>query len=169
MAYQPYDYFLYGSLSNYVGPSVTINDLCALVNNSNGAAGNVAITSPQYTYPTVRGMAGGSSTTPAKGRIWLSGNPGDAYKITISDGSLIKTFEFDNNSSVLAGNFLVTIGASVDATTANLIAAINASGLAITASVPTLSDLKVEITLCRSVGQSGGFRQSSNRWTVAAP
>lgn len=153
--------------ANYQGgPGFAMTDICALQNNAAGAQGNIAITTETG---LVRGMQYGDVGLPARGSIFLNANPTDTKKIVISDGVIKKTFEFDSNATVVAGNVAVAIGASIDATNANLVAAINASGLAITASVPTIGDLMVEITLCRIVGQSGGFRKTSKRWTVAAP
>lgn len=40
----------------------------------------------------------------------FSGLPSDGDTITINDGSLITTFEFDNNATVASGNVSVTIG-----------------------------------------------------------
>lgn len=153
--------------ANYQGgPGVAMTDICALQNNVAGAQGNIAITTETG---LVRGMQFGGAALPARGSIFLNANPTDTKKIVIGDGIITKTFEFDSNGSVVVGNVAVVIGASIDATNANLVAAINTSGLAITASVPTIADLMVEITLCRIVGQSGGFRRTSKRWTVAAP
>lgn len=56
--------------------------------------------------------------------ITLTGNPADTNTITISDGAVSKTYEFDNNATITGGNILVTIGASATASVLNLIAAI---------------------------------------------
>lgn len=58
---------------------------------------------------------------------------GDTIKLTDYRGKSV-TFEFDSGGQVTSGNVLVTIGGSIAATRTNLIAAINAAALAITAS-----------------------------------
>lgn len=70
----------------------------------------------------------------ASGSIALSGVPLDTDSISIHDGSTLTTFEFDNNAAVGGGNVSVAIGADAPATIVNLIAAINADPLAVTAS-----------------------------------
>lgn len=149
------------------GPGVLTTDVCALQNNVNGAGNNVTVNT-NATPITVRGMSDGSATTPARGLVFLPPTIYNYYTVTIGDGTISKTFQFTNGVPIV-GNIQVAIGGTNDVTTASLIAAINASGLTVTASVPVITDLKAEITLCRSVGQSGGWRQSSDRWTVAAP
>lgn len=57
----------------------------------------------------------------------------DETTFPLSDGTTSKTFEFDNNGLILAGNIRVEIGLTSKATMENIIAAINASGLEIEA------------------------------------
>ena len=69
--------------------------------------------------------------------VILSANPADGSTVVVPDGILPtgKTFEFDNNSAVVAGRTAVAIGPTAAATAANLAAAIATSGLQLTASV----------------------------------
>jgi len=77
----------------------------------------------------------------ATGTLGLSGQPNDGDRFTISDGSTPRTFEFDSGGGVSGSNIAVTIGANVFATIDNLIAAINASPLNITAGTRVNLDL----------------------------
>lgn len=67
----------------------------------------------------------------ATGSVSLSGLPadGDTVTLTSSSGFTSVTFEFDNNATVVGGNFLVTIGADATATMVNLRAAITQNPL----------------------------------------
>lgn len=106
-----------------------------LTNDAVGALGNQAITKTGANI-TVNGMAGGGVSTPATGNIELTAQPADGNTITISDGVLTPVvFEFDSNSSVTGGNVAVTIGTKIINTIDNLLAAINAQGFAVTASL----------------------------------
>ena len=69
----------------------------------------------------------------ATGSISLSGQPADTDEVTIGDGITSVSFEFDNDAS--ATGTPVTIGADANATGANLLAAINASALTVTATM----------------------------------
>jgi hypothetical protein len=69
----------------------------------------------------------------ATGSFDLTAQPADADTVTLSDGVTTFTYEFDNNATVAPGNISVTIGATRDATAANLLLAINNSPLAIVA------------------------------------
>lgn len=53
----------------------------------------------------------------------FSGQPSDGDTLTFDD----HVFEFDNNGGVVAGHISVTIGATVEATKANLRAAVSAN------------------------------------------
>lgn len=113
----------------------------ALVNDATGTAGNVTITK-SGTNITVTGMAGGGTGVAAIGSIKLTGQPSDADSIVLNDGvNPAVTFEFDSNASVTQTGTLrqVVIGANIDLTLDNLVAAINAAGftLAITGALPT--------------------------------
>lgn len=77
----------------------------------------------------------------ATGTLGLSGQPNDGDRFTISDGGSVRTFEFDSGGGVSGANVAVTIGGSVFATLDNLIAAINASALNITAGARANLDL----------------------------
>jgi len=61
----------------------------------------------------------------ATGSIELSGQPQDGDTITIGDGIITKTFEFDSNFHVTTGNADVTIGADAAETLDNLRLRIN--------------------------------------------
>ena len=161
----------------YEGPGITLTDICALVSTVNGASENIDITvSSDLTIFTGRyirpyGMQGGGVSTPARGVIQLLGKPGHKENITIVTSTKTVVFQFDTaGTGVNAGRVQVlATSSSVDVINANLIAAINAAGLTITASVPVITDLMCEVTLRKTVSQSGGFRQSVDRWTVAVP
>jgi hypothetical protein len=105
---------------------------CHIVNNSLGFAGNVPIV-PTSSFTTTFGMDGGDDVTAAEGYISFRAQtpPTTSDTVTISDGTLTKVFQFDNPAS--GGNVAVTPGASPDDTMANLVTAINGSGLAVTA------------------------------------
>jgi len=75
-------------------------------------------------------QTGGGTETRATGQITLSSNPVDTDTITINDGFIVSTYEFDDDVSVTSGNILVTIGVDIQATGANLAAAITASAQA---------------------------------------
>lgn len=63
----------------------------------------------------------------ATGSVTINTLPADGDTVTISDGTNVKTFEFDNNSSVTVGNISVTIGGTINATAAALNTAIMAA------------------------------------------
>ena len=77
----------------------------------------------------------GTVSTQAQGSLTLTAQPSDGDTVTLSDGVDPATvFEFDSNSSVISGHVAVTIGSDIEATMANLVAAINAaSNLGVTA------------------------------------
>lgn len=78
------------------------------------------------TLNTLEFLAGGRR---AMGTITFSGQPSDAEVIVIGDGvNTATTFEFDDDSSVTAGNVAVTIGATAEATLDALLALINSTG-----------------------------------------
>lgn len=60
----------------------------------------------------------------AQGTLTFSGQPADTETIVIGDGTNTQTFEFDDDSSVTAGNITVTIGATAEDTLDNLVTAI---------------------------------------------
>lgn len=77
------------------------------------------------------------------GTVALSAQPADGNTVTISDGThTASVFEFDDNAAVSGTNIAVTIGASKEATIANLIIAINAitTNLTVTASPSVPAD-----------------------------
>lgn len=63
----------------------------------------------------------------------LDGQPNDGDQFTIADGTNAVVFEFESGGGVGPGNTAVTIGADIEATMDNLVIAINASVLTITA------------------------------------
>ena len=66
------------------------------------------------------------------------GQPNDADEFMLADGTSSVSFEFESGGGVGAGNTAVTIGADIQATMGNLVTAINASILTITAD-PTVT------------------------------
>lgn len=68
-------------------------------------------------------------TAPTASITIATGNASDADNITIGDGLITQTFEFDNTGAVTAGRTGVTIGATAAATMTNLLAGIAASQL----------------------------------------
>jgi hypothetical protein len=91
------------------------------------------------------------SGSAAVGNIALAGQPSDGDTVTIGDGATSVIFEFDDDASI-TGDVTVTIGGDVDATIANLIAAIEGSALTIDAE-PGAGD-SVDLTH-DSVGDAG--------------
>ena len=77
----------------------------------------------------------------ATGTLELAGQPSDGDRFTVSDGSTARTFEFDSGGGVAGTNVAITIGVDVFATLDNLIAAVNASALNITAGARVNLDL----------------------------
>lgn len=69
----------------------------------------------------------------AVGTLELAGQPLDGDRFTVSDGGTVRTFEFDSGGGVSGMNVAVTIGANVQITLDNLIAAVNGSALLLTA------------------------------------
>jgi phage tail sheath protein FI len=84
---------------------------------------------------SVPGLIGGSAAVKATGTIVFTGGaqPSDEETIVISDGVTSVTFEFDDDASITSGRTGVLIGATALLTMENLVAAINASALTITA------------------------------------
>ena len=77
----------------------------------------------------------------ATGTLALSGQPSDGDRFAVSDGGSTRTFEFESGGGVSGANIAVTIGGTVLVTLDNLIAAVNASALNITASPRVDTDL----------------------------
>ena len=116
------------------------------------ASGSVLLTNPPADGNTV--VIGDGRTTVifefdtahvATGTIALGAVPTDGECVTIKDGTHTITFEFDSDFSYQHGNTRVAIGVTAAATITNLIAAITASALTITAVVdggdPTVANL----------------------------
>lgn len=100
-----------------------------------GAAHNVAITTSNSTAIKVAGMSGGTASVLATGSIELAALPADGNTVTIGDGTTSVVFEFDNDSTVGGSSVAVIIVAGDPyATLTNLISAINASALTLSAS-----------------------------------
>ena len=169
----------YDATNYYEGPAVYLSDICFLQNNANGLAGNIAIVAASsltnadsttgysgFAGARVRGMAGGDVAIKAQGNIQLVAVPLFGDTLTIGDGIIKKVFEFGRS---FVGSTMVAIGADIDTCNASLIAAINASGLAITASVPTPTDWQAEVTLLHTRDQAGGPRTTGNQWVAAVP
>jgi hypothetical protein len=91
-----------------------------------GPLGNVRVTGPYR----VQGP---------RGSLELFGQPADGDQFVVNDRvNPVRTFEFDSGGGVTAGAVAVTIGADVEETMDNLVVAVNASGLALTA-FPTIA------------------------------
>lgn len=107
---------------------------CLLTANHVGAVYNVGMIYIGSIVQT-QGMAGGDTGKVATGQIKFRAGlqPVSATYVTVSDGTLVKTFEFTNTTPG-AGHIAVAIAGSALGTMANLIAAINASGLDLVAS-----------------------------------
>jgi phage tail sheath gpL-like len=71
--------------------------------------------------------------TKATGSVTLNSAGTDGDTVTISDSIHALTFELDSNGATTSPNIPVAIAASAELTSLNLLAAINASGLAIVA------------------------------------
>lgn len=69
----------------------------------------------------------------AVGTLELAGQPSDGDAFSVSDGSTTRTFEFNSVGGVAGTSIAVTVGVNIAATIDNLIAAINASPLNLTA------------------------------------
>lgn len=106
---------------------------CSITDSAFGTSGNVALkASNQYT--SIWGMDGGSAVTKAVGYVSFRTEvpPDSTDTLTVTDAAgLTKVFQFTATPS--GGNIAVTPGSSPDDTMANLVTAINGSGLAVTA------------------------------------
>lgn len=104
----------------------------------------------------IPGVTGGTPAVSATGTVTLTSNtnPVDAETVTINDGVTTKTFEFDNNNSIVSGHIGVTIGSTARITVTNLITAINNSPLTVIATDTTVSI--AQTTLTNSVPGTGG-------------
>ena len=90
--------------------------------DSTGSSESLAV----QTLKTLQFIGGGRR---AMGVLTFSGQPSDAQIVTIEDGvNDAVVFEFDDDSSIVAGRVSVTIGTDAEATLDNLLAAINAQG-----------------------------------------
>jgi hypothetical protein len=128
--------------------TVTLHDTVPWVNlenDSNGAAGNVAILVPVGAARiSVDGMSGGDVSNPAEG--WVKGTgsalPLDGDQITISDGATVVVFEFDDDASI-TGDVAVDITGVTDPYEAyrRLVTAIN--GHAFNVSAVNYADTKM--------------------------
>lgn len=115
------------------GDFVTIHNQIPTANLTatvTGTQANVTITvggSGVAARIKVSGMAGGVVGGRAVGTVQFIGSsePNDADTVTVSDGTTVAIYEFDNNSAVTGGHISVAIGSNPYATMANLISAIN--------------------------------------------
>ena len=135
-----------GGLSDGSGNTISVGGLAAImVSLQTRPTANVTVSA--ISSNTAEGVLPASSVTlgpvagTATGSISFTANPVDGNQVTLNDGATIKTFEFDNNSSVSAGAIAVAIGGGVVISRDNLIAAINGVSptLTITASVASLA------------------------------
>lgn len=136
----------------HVGKKITLSDpLRSIVGDDLGQLLTV-----QYVG---NGTAATLTLVSAIGVIAYTLQPNDADKITVNG----VIFEFDNNTAVTGGNIAVTIGTSVDATYANLRAAIlaNVSGVSIvhdtTANKVTISGPEVGVVLVETTDTAAGY------------
>ena len=81
--------------------------------------------STHHRFNGAGGAAADSGSNYSRGYITFVTHPIDAATVQIDGGSDTYTYEFDDNGSVTPGNTAVTIGATVDETAENLVAAIN--------------------------------------------
>jgi len=91
----------------------------------------------------------------------VDGQPNDGDQFVISDGINTVTFEFDTAGGVAVGSTAVPIGATMTLTMDNLVTAINASVLLLTAD-PTQAFNRFEITAIDAVQSILTARRSSN-------
>lgn len=98
--------------------------------DSNGAVTGARIPVPlgSTRLQAMRNLRSAINATPARGLLTFSTTgPTDTQVVTIGDGFVVKTFEFDSNATVTAGNISVDISSGTAAGIATaLIAAINA-------------------------------------------
>ena len=94
-------------------------------------------------------------------------NPSDAEYVTVSDGLHTTIYEFDSNSSILAGRTAVAIGTDSTATAANLAAAINATRVAGNSSVSATSATHV-VTVNNWRKNGGSLVEATVNVTVSA-
>ena len=86
----------------------------------------VAGNSVETATAKITGLTGGSVKTKATGSVTLlNSNPVDGDTITLNDGDVTNTFEFDDDNSVGAANIAVLIGADRDETIGNFVAVVN--------------------------------------------
>lgn len=100
-----------------------------------GPSGNaaVSVTGAALSKADIAGGAfGATASVRAEGYVALSAQPVDGDTVTITDGVLTKTFEFDNTGTVAGGNVQVTIGSTIENSIENLSFAVNAQGFALT-------------------------------------
>jgi hypothetical protein len=147
----------------YSGPGITLTDIIYLTANAVGARNEALVTNS--TAIKLRGMSGGSVSTTANGIIFLTNQPSNGKFITINDGNgVTKTWYFNSG-----GANIISIAGTINGTVANILAAINSGGLAVTASIPTPTDLTYEVTHTHVAFQSGGTQQDCIQWTGSVP
>jgi hypothetical protein len=96
----------------------------------------------------------------------LDGQPNDGDQFSITDGTTTVVFEFDSGGGVGPGNTTVTIAGTNVLTMDNLVTAINASALTITAA-PTESFNRFEITAIDAVQTQLTHAASTDRTDYA--
>lgn len=87
---------------------------------------------PATSDRNLAGTTGGTPAAKATGFVQFTGstNPADGEWLTISDGTTTRKMEFDNNNALAQSGALgVTIGTTAAATMANLITALNNTGV----------------------------------------
>jgi hypothetical protein len=102
----------------------------------------------------------------AVGSFVLSGQPADEDYVTLNDGNISQTFEFDDDAAVTSGNVLVAIGATLDDTLQNFIDAVNSSPLAIRASY-TGSTVTLTHEIPYALGNQAIVKSGANITSVA--
>lgn len=138
-----------------IGGAGSLNETLFSLWHSSTATANQVLWRHPVTAPT---YIEAHFKTPGVGTIVFTAQPDDTDTITINDGLKQVTFEFESGGGVTAGNTSVTIGGSVDATAANLVVAINAANLNVTATYDTSVDT---VTVRNWNGLGGSITESS--------
>lgn len=166
---------------NYSGPGIDISAVIVVTATVVGLINNATVTTSgtflnqyqpgPYSNRTIRctGLLGGDPSTPARGSIQVRGAPQNKEIITISDGAKTVVFGLNIGSGVPPGAVNVPATGGNAAIMNSLAAAINTSGLAVTAAMVVPTDLVCEMTFRKFAGQAGGYKYSAKKWIMNAP
>lgn len=105
---------------------------CDITHKNFGPSGNLAlvVSGAALSKTDLAGGAfGTTASTKATGFVALTAIPADGDFVTVTDGTITKTFEFDSSGGVTSGRVPVVIGATIENTLENLAAAINSVAL----------------------------------------